>query len=132
MSNFIKPRFEYKQTDFVQYVYDNKSGIAYILTNSNDMNDLIHLLNKQEQRSVELREQVKNAIVPKFTVGQEVWFIDPERDVSSGDIWKIEINCIQTLYTIFWGNECEDIYREYELFATKEEAEQKLKEMKSE
>lgn len=76
MSKFIKPRYEYKQREFIEYIYDNKSGIAYILTNGNDMNDLIHLLNKQEQVSVEFKEQLKNAIVPKFKQGDYLYSVE--------------------------------------------------------
>ena len=87
---------------------------------------------EQHKRIIELEEQLKNAIVPKFKIGQEVWRIDPENDVSSGEVWKIEINRVQTKYTVFWGNDYEDVYFEYELFTTKEEAEAKLKELKGE
>lgn len=93
---------------------------------------LVNESEAKDQRIAELEEQVKNAIVPKFKIGQEVWCIDPENDVSSGEVWKIEINCVQTKYTVFLGNDYVDIYFEYELFATKEEAEAKLRELQGE
>ena len=76
-----------------------------------------------------LEHRLSNCIETKFKIWQEVWFIDPENDVSSGEVWKIEINCVQTRYTVFWGNDYEDIYFEYELFATEEEAKAKLEEL---
>jgi hypothetical protein len=47
----------------------------------------------KDQRIAELEEQLKNAIVPKFKIGQEVWYIE-DNQVNSAtidDMW-IEFN----------------------------------------
>lgn len=102
--------------------------------------DHIHLLNQQAQRIAELEEQLKNAIVPKFKIGQEVYTYNKYQD------------CVYTLYIIsihieqYETTEFDNLvyrarrlkdgfiggYLEEELFATKEEAETKLKELQGE
>ena len=86
---------------------------------------------EDRQRIAELEEQLKNAIVPKFKIGQEVFVI------YEGIVKKTTINSI----TIFEGNEfsyyCKHIdgerfyleLEEQDLFATKAEAEAKLREL---
>lgn len=94
---------------------------------------------KSRQRISELEEQLKNAIVLKFKVGQEIWEITP---LMSWKIKKIE-------WHKFNGGNGDDVMEIYKLghdgtddynccimpidndrfFATKEEAEAKLKEL---
>ena len=55
--------------------------------------DVADLLNQQQERIAELEEQLKNAIIPKFKIGQEVWYIE-DNQVNSAtidDMW-IEFN----------------------------------------
>lgn len=104
--------------------------------------DVADLLNQQQERIAELEEQLKNVIVPKFKVGQEIWEITPLMS------WKIK--------RIGWhrfnggnGDVGVEIYRlghdgtdDYNccimpddndrFFATKEEALAKLEELKGE
>lgn len=99
-------------------------------------------LNEFSERIAELEEQLKNAIVPKFKIGQEIWEITPLMS------WKIK--------RIEWhkfnggaGDVVVEIYRlghdgtgDYNccimpddndrFFATKEEAEAKLRELQGE
>ena len=85
--------------------------------------EIIELLDEKDQRIAELEEQLKNAIVPKFKIGQEVWYIVQEK-IKSYKIAYIEgINFRYCDKDGSWLGE-------KDLFATKEEAEQKLKELK--
>lgn len=150
-----------KEKRYLQWGYDSFKD-----TKTGEISDnYIHLLNQQDQRISELEEQVqnleelnvkfieigneyaeknkrleeqlKNAIVPKFKIGQEV-FIIFETTKKEYIVESTNINSI----TIFAGNELsyyckyvdgERMYLELdesEIFATKEEAEVKLKELK--
>lgn len=113
-----------KRYDLIDYCSyrDNETGKV--------SDNFVGLLNEQDQKIQELEHRLANCIEPKFKIGQEVWFIDPENDVSSGQVWKIEINCIKTVYIVSWGIDYQDIYFEHELFATEEEAKAKLEELK--
>lgn len=88
-------------------------------------------VDKQADRIAELEEQLKNAIVPKFEIGQEVW------TEWKGDIVEREIK------SLYWGINQVVEYRlkggmylisrwEDEVFATKEEAQAKLEELQGE
>lgn len=90
-------------------------------------------LNQQSQRIAELEEQLKNAIVPKFKVGQEVWFISMTNYVCNFIIQELQYTlCCDGRSGICYFSK--DNLEEYEwnLFATREEAEQRLKELKGE
>ena len=86
---------------------------------------------EKDRRIAELEEQLKNAIVPKFEIGQEVW------TEWKGDIVEREIK------SLYWDINQVVEYRlkggmylisrwEDEVFATKEEAQAKLKELQGE
>ena len=101
---------------------------------------MVRTLNNQAQRIAELEEQLKNAIVPKFKIGQEVYTFNKYQD------------CVYTLYLIsihieqYETTEFNNLvyrarrlqdgfiggYLEEELFATKEDALAKLEELKGE
>ena len=104
----------------------------------------LHLdwLNKQAQRIAELEEQLKNAIVPKFKIGQEIWEITP---LMSWKIKRIEWHkfnggngdIVVEIYRL--GHDRTDDYNccimpvdNDRFFATKEEAEAKLRELQGE
>ena len=93
-----------------------------------------------KQRIAELEEQLKNAIVPKFKIGQEVFVNDWSGQLRSGKIYEIQTNAVlhdkQPLITYlvdFYGYEDDDqendYYEEKDVFATKEEAQATLKEL---
>ena len=89
----------------------------------------------KDQRIAELEKQLENAIVPKFKVGDEIFAVvtyiaDPKDKtvIESGIVQKIECDKNQIKYwcdngRIYWEDECE------KLFATEQEAQQKLKEL---
>ena len=84
-------------------------------------------INKLQQRIAELEQQLKNAIVPKFKIGQEVWYIDRygvQKDIIvSFTYFSIENEILYKMH-----DEIID-HREKYIFATKEEAQAKLKEL---
>lgn len=96
-------------------------------------------LNKKNQQIAKLEEQLKNAIIPKFNFGSLVCYISEKLGIVVGDntIDKIKIvgtkeRCfskIKIQYKLTYNTRYFD---EDELFATKEEAESKLKELKDE
>ena len=87
-----------------------------------------------------LQEQLDKAIVPKFNIGQEVWFINYFSDcgyrVDYGKVVEIKINEYdKTLYEIAYKykGELDFKSRKYtNVFATEEEARAKLKELQNE
>ena len=89
--------------------------------------------NKQlKQRIAELEEQLKNAIVPKFKIGQEVWYVEDKFTMESGEILEIQIWDLKKdniVYVIEYGG---NVWCESAIFATKEEAQAKLKELQGE
>lgn len=110
---------------------DTKTGEIY--------DNHIDLLNQQDQRIAELEEQLKNAIVPKFMVGQEVWFVSEILEViHNGKINAFEVYKFKERPYEFWydidyvedNTETSDEVSDEFIFATKEEAEQRLKELK--
>ena len=87
----------------------------------------LKILNEKDQRIAELEEQLKNAIAPKFKVGQEVWYIDRygvQKDIIVSFTYFIIEN--EILYKMH--DEIID-HREKYIFATKEEAQAKLEEL---
>lgn len=88
---------------------------------------MIEKLLEQHQRIAELEEQLKNAIVPKFKIGQKVFYIE---DTSS----EIVIDEIQLRRDKFYYMDYRygEYFEDNELFAPKEEAAKRLKELKGE
>ena len=97
---------------------------------------------EDRQRIAELEEQLKNAIVPKFKVGQEIWEIIP---LMSWKIKRIEWHkfnggngdVVVEIYRL--GHDGTDDYNccimpddNDRFFATKEEAQAKLRELQGE
>lgn len=97
-------------------------------------------LEQKDQQITELKKQLQNAIIPKFKVGQIVYTFNK----STNCIYEL---CIKTIrierhefskynHMIYFAERLEDGnffgYFEVELFATKEEAEAKLNELKGE
>lgn len=114
-----------KEKRYLQWGYDSFKD-----TKTGEISDnYILLLNQQDQQIAELEEQLKNAIVPKFKIGQEVFYLK-HLVVVKGKI--------QDILTINNGFHYNFVWDDYEwikddmVFATKEEAEQRLKEIKDE
>lgn len=86
----------------------------------------------RDKKVEEFKEQLKNAIVPKFRVGQKVWFIlkdNKGKDVFCGEVLLITLNGYyqppKLIYTIIQFDKewrCE----EKSLFATEAEAQKYL------
>lgn len=104
---------------------DNKTGEI--------CDNYIDLLNQQSQRIAELEEQLKNAIMPKFKVGQEVWYVWNKSQVIP---FKCKIENIvydsSKNYKLKYDSEHYICMQEQHLFATKEEALAKLEELQGE
>lgn len=88
---------------------------------------------KLQQRIAELEEQLKNAIVPKFKIGQEVWYVWNKSQVIpfKCKIEKIVYDSSKN-YKLKYDSEHYICMQEQHLFATKEEAQAKLKELQGE
>ena len=117
-------------------------GVFDLESNNNKycLNDIeiCDLLNNQTERISELEEQLKNAIVPKFKVGQKVWFIHKGTEkIHNGIIEGFEMvkhlsDSIDEYYRIEYDDVCLTSM-EFEgefIFITKEEAKAKLKELR--
>ena len=106
--------------------------------------DIVNLLNQQDQRISELEEQLKNAIVPKFKTYQLIFYITqyytstkgkPEYDIISD---KYYVGENENEIILGWNYANDFNQRKYYyvrkdwVFATKEEALAKLKELQGE
>ena len=116
-------------------IFDNKELRLYECQ-SDMMSDICSLLNKQDQRIAELEEQLKNAIVPKFKIGQEVWWVDTRVNSFNEQRYRIESYLIDSIVITkeqfrYYGDDGLWL-GDNELFATKEEAQAKLKELQGE
>ena len=104
--------------------------LAYETDKKTLISEDLHLdwLNKQAQRIAELEEQLKNVIVPKFKYGQTVWCVYPTNEHRQGFVFELDFVGYTKDKIICCITENEEF--EYdEVFATKEEAEAKLKEL---
>ena len=135
-----------------RWIFDTKLNKNIHSIDCYEEKNVLDIMNGQDQRISELEEQLKNAIVPKFK-GEDIAFRvniftkDIERVVIVST--KIEIICnINISYTIACLGENQTLAnidirdiiedfgtyisqeREEDLFATKEEAEAKLEEIK--
>ena len=106
--------------------------------------EIEEILHKQEKRIAELEEQLKNAIVPKFRTYQSIFYItqfytstkgNPEYDIISDKYYVAEN---ENEIILGWNYVKDFNQRKYYyvrkdwVFATKEEAEQKLAEINGE
>lgn len=86
-------------------------------------------LEKAKHQIRSLEEQLKNAIVPKFKIGQEVWVVD---SVFNGGVIQANINsiCISKGEICYTSSAPLPYYLyEENIFATREEAEARLAEL---
>ena len=120
----MSKRFYYDE--FLEEIYDEQIG-DYPSNQS-----ICGILNQQAERIAELEEQLKNAIVPKFEVGQTLFRMD------FGSIVPFLVNEIyghikaDKTISIQYFDYVGLVIEENELFAIREEAEQKLAEIKGE
>ncbi len=117
--------------------YTNNLKNLLLALDTPQVRDYFENCEAKDQRIAELEEQLKNAIVPKFKVGQECYVLlgkEIEKITIAG--CRIKISKMEdenfTMYSItdIQGYACSVM--EEQLFATKQEAEAKLKEMQSE
>lgn len=128
-------RFEIFGIDGKWLIKDNKQ-----LPNLLDCYQSCARLNQQDQRIAELEEQLKNAIVPKFKIGQMVYTYNKYQDcVYILDLISVHIERYETSKfnsLVYMAKRLKDGfisgYLEEDLFATREEAEQRLNELKGE
>lgn len=80
----------------------------------------------KDQRIAELEEQLANSIRPKFKIGDKVYAIIDTWAYT--DVFPVEIRDTHLLYEVWDG---QDTTKQHytRIFATKEEAEAKLKEL---
>lgn len=103
-------------------------------------NEMATLLVEYRERIAELEEQLKNAIVPKFKIGQKVWFVDDiAEEIFLGIVVGFEGSRVydapfEFYYRIEYEDGCliTDDFEDKLVFTTKEEALAKLKELKGE
>jgi hypothetical protein len=119
-----------------RWIFDTKLNKNIHSIDCYEEKSVLDIMNGQDQRIAELEEQLKNAIVPKFKKGQEVWTIN--KDMASGiesgilEECSIQENGLiyrfvthKTKYSETYNYKSED-----KLFATKEEAQAKLEELR--
>ena len=111
----MKQRFYYDE--FLEEIYDSS-----IDDYPNNLT-IYGILNDQQQRIAELEEQLKN--VPKYNVYSKVFFVDDcEKTIKEDFVEQITINHRDGILYELINN---FLFEESELFATKEEAQAKLK-----
>lgn len=127
----MSKRFYYDE--FLEEIYDEQ------IDDYPSNQSICGILNQQSERIAELEEQLKNAVIPKFQIGQEIWEITP---LMSWKIKRIEWHkfnggngdVVVEIYRL--GHDRTDDYNccimpvdNDRFFATKEEAEAKLREL---
>lgn len=120
-----KKRYELDTTGGILDLQDTKNMICL-----ND-SEIVDLLNQQDQRIAELEEQLKNSIRPKFKVNDRI-FVIVNNEVEEYYIDEVLLKVKGTL--VAYRDICKEttITEKNELFATKEEAQAKLEELKGE
>ena len=77
-------------------------------------------------------DQLSNAIVPKFKIGQEVFYLVDKYEIGNGEVLQIQIWDLKKDNIVYEIEYNGNVYCESVVFATKEEAEAKLKEIQGE
>jgi hypothetical protein len=106
-----------------RWIFDTKLNKNIHSIDCYEEKSVLDIMNGQDQRIAELEEQLKYAIVLNLKVGQEVYVIE-NKNIFKDVLEEIEITEDGILFYVEEG-----IYglEENEIFATKEEAEAKLK-----
>ena len=107
------------------HIEDLDKFIEEQIAKKRELNDILWGMEK------ELAELKQKAIVPKFSLGQEVWAISVYRK-NCVDNFVIQEICFCSRYGLYYKTDMGiNLYEYYfDIFATKEEAEQKLVEIK--
>lgn len=122
-----------------KYGIENAEELDLLLDKNDNLllSNGVRLLKERNDRlEQELAELKQKAIVPKFKIGQEVWWIDTRVNSFNEQRYRIESYLIDSIVI------AKEQFRYYgddglwlgddELFATKEEAEQELAKIKGE
>lgn len=92
------------------------------------VDDVKERLAEKDRRIAELEKQLKNAIVPKFRYGQDVWCVYPTNKHRQGFVFELDFVGYTKDKIICRITDNEEF--EYdEVFATKEEALERLKKL---
>lgn len=95
---------------------------------SSFMHDICNLLNTYDESIIKLKKQLKQSIKPKFKSGQEVWCVFPTLKNREGFVFEYEFVGYTKDKIICCITENEEF--DYDkVFATKEKAEKKLREL---
>lgn len=106
-----------------RWIFDTKLNKNIHSIDCYEEKSVLDIMNNQDQRISELEEQLKNT--PKYTVYSKVFFIDDcEKIIKEDFVEQITINHRDGIYYELVNNL---LFEECELFATKEEAQAKLK-----
>jgi len=135
--NDIDNGIEYSTTINLDYLLEQKdTRISELEKENNEFYEYNKkLLNEKRELEKELADLKKNAIVPRFKLGQEIYQIVSDEinggyKIHKDVITAIEYVCCRLCYfTNYWGSSIPFGHRETELFTTKEEAEAELKEL---
>ena len=95
----------------------------------NQRDKLIKISVRRGEENAKLQERLKNAIVPKFKIGQVVWTVDNSGKIINGKVIVIEIDEKKHLsYTIHLREFCVLYKLEEHMFKTKAKAQKYLEE----
>ena len=104
--------------------------------------DLINIIEELEKQLDQANERLKGVSVLKFELGQEVFVFDWDKQIRSGRIYEIQINAVLhdrqphiTYLVDFTSNYSDDdqendYYEEKDIYATEEEINIKLQELR--
>lgn len=104
--------------------YEQLRGVC--LSYRNDAERLQQENEQLKQQLAEKDKQLENAIVPKFKVGDVLWYIRCDK-VEKFIVYEARCDCV-----FYYVNEDGVDVDEYKLFATKQEAEEALKKLNKE
>lgn len=108
-----------------------KQRLVGMLMHDNTKLELLESNKNKDQRILKLEEELaelkENSIVPKFKVGDKVWFIVDGKIEKGKILENSKHKLCRFVYSITGGGI--GYYYENYIFATEEEAKQKLKEL---
>ena len=110
------------EVEYVRFKQPNMSSETYYTK---------EYVEKLHQQITKLKKQLKNAIVPKFKYGQDVWCVYPTNDHRQGFVFELDFVGYTKDKIICRITKNEEF--EYdEVFSTEEEAQAKLRELQGE
>ena len=125
---FDSVRQRYHLLNRLQAKYDDKHKLHL---SEMQCLELVEQNEKLQEENAKLKEQLKNAIVPKFKQFQKVWYISLTNNICEFEIEEIQwVKCIDGREMITYSNsELGELY-EHDLFPTEAEAQKYLEEHK--